>query len=383
MSISTTDSKAISLLRFPLAVVIVFAHINPRTTILRDSIWDNLSVSTLFHAIETSISYIIAPSAVPCFFLISGYLFFIGQQRWEVLRYTEKLKKRITTLLLPYLCWNIISIISFVIFFAIKDFRHNQNYSETVSFLSSIDFHTLWDCKVWGAQKINWLGNPDLSSGPFVATLWFLRDLIVVCLSTPVLWIIFKYLKKWGLFFLLFCYISKIWIPFPGFGIEAFFFFGVGSFFAIQQESLTHYAQKHHRLFHILALVSFLSCLFFGGRLSTIGYLIFPFCAISLVGTMVYWSKVIVEEKKWAISPILTQSCMFIYAFHALPIARIGSPLAFIGYNISQIIGPIPGNQILTYFISPIITIIICLICHYIILRISPAIYKCLTGKKI
>lgn len=381
MSISTTDSKAITLLRFPLAVVIVFAHVNPNTTFLRDTTWDNLSVTTLFHAIETSISYVIAPSAVPCFFLISGFLFFIGLQKWEFHRYTEKLKKRITTLLLPYICWNIISIISFIVFFAIKDFRHNHNYSDTLSFLSSINLHTFWDCKVWGAQKINWLGYPDTSSGPFVGTLWFLRDLIVVCLSAPVLWIMFKFLKKWGLFFLLFCYITKIWISIPGFGIEAFFFFGIGAFIAIRQKSLTDYAQKHHRLFYILALFSFLSCVYYGGRLSTIGYLIFPFCAIGLVGSMVYWAKVIVEKKKWTISPILTQSCMFIYAFHALPIARVGSLLAFIGYNVSKILGSIPGSQLLTYFISPITTIIVCLICHYIILQLSPTIYKCLTGK--
>lgn len=54
--------------------------------------------------------------AVPIFFLISGYLFFVRLEEWDTGIWTGKLKKRIKTLLIPYLIWNIIAALFNLIF---------------------------------------------------------------------------------------------------------------------------------------------------------------------------------------------------------------------------------------------------------------------------
>lgn len=56
---------------------------------------------------------IICPAAVPTFFFISGYLFFKGLEEWKTDVWKRKLKKRIHSLLIPYLLWNLISMIAF------------------------------------------------------------------------------------------------------------------------------------------------------------------------------------------------------------------------------------------------------------------------------
>ena len=49
--------------------------------------------------------------AVPIFFLISGYLFFVKLEEWRTDVWVDKLKRRVKTLLIPYLLCNTIAIV--------------------------------------------------------------------------------------------------------------------------------------------------------------------------------------------------------------------------------------------------------------------------------
>lgn len=101
-------SKTFALLRFPLMVGVVMIHcdisdqLNPES----QTQWAK-DVMYFF-------SNVIGRFSVPMFFLISGYLFF----RSGVLDkrvYISKLRSRLHTLLLPYLLWNLIAFLYFVI----------------------------------------------------------------------------------------------------------------------------------------------------------------------------------------------------------------------------------------------------------------------------
>lgn len=61
----------------------------------------------------------IASAAVPLFFAISGYMFFWGINSFNKDTYIKKLKKRIQSLLVPYLFW-IFAVI--VLFFLAQTF---------------------------------------------------------------------------------------------------------------------------------------------------------------------------------------------------------------------------------------------------------------------
>ena len=52
----------------------------------------------------------ICRSAVPVFFIISGYLFFQNITEFKKEAYSSKVKSRIRTLFIPYLLWNLIAL---------------------------------------------------------------------------------------------------------------------------------------------------------------------------------------------------------------------------------------------------------------------------------
>ena len=113
---------------------------------------------------------------VPLFFVMSGYLFFWNTPdkpsgRW----FRDKIQSRFFTLLIPYLIANIIAWLCY--FFAIR---------EVPSMVS-------------GFLGDNWK-NPLFVfwTGPINLSLWFIRELMVVVLLSPLIYLIIRYTGWWG-----------------------------------------------------------------------------------------------------------------------------------------------------------------------------------------
>lgn len=122
---------------------------------------------------------------VTTFFFISGYLFFLSFKKMEVFCLTpfkEKIKKRFATLVLPYLFWCLfwflfMYCIQFVPFIS-RGFAlplHQMDHFQ--------QFYYLF------LEPINY---------PF----WFLRELILYVLISPVLYVVIRYMKLFALFVL-------------------------------------------------------------------------------------------------------------------------------------------------------------------------------------
>ncbi len=90
---SSTDPILIQRLRFPLAVMVVFIH-SGNKPFVDSGEWIRVMFADVIPAI-----------AVPLFFLISGYLFFRGLERWNWDEWMKKMYRRVHTLLIPYLIW--------------------------------------------------------------------------------------------------------------------------------------------------------------------------------------------------------------------------------------------------------------------------------------
>lgn len=88
---TNTISKIISLLRFPLAFLVVMIHCNMRGYKCQ---FFNYSLQNIIFL------------AVPLFYMISGYNFIKSKKP-----YKQKIKDRFKTLLVPYSLWNIIAYI--------------------------------------------------------------------------------------------------------------------------------------------------------------------------------------------------------------------------------------------------------------------------------
>ena len=104
--------KVFDLLRFPLIVGVVFIHSFGNPFDYGALNFHHLSGMDCYNIIRVSISKVLTHVCVPTFYFISGYLFFKGLETWNVEKFMQKLKRRVKTLLVPFLIWNTISILN-------------------------------------------------------------------------------------------------------------------------------------------------------------------------------------------------------------------------------------------------------------------------------
>jgi len=117
--------------------------------------------------------------AILLFFVISGFLFFYGIK--SIRDCFPKIKRRIHSLVVPYVIWNVIFVVWYVLLHCLpgissyvnSDILHNFNsLSEAISYMFI---------------------------APANFALWFLRDLIVFIAFSPLIYILIKYLRWWVL----------------------------------------------------------------------------------------------------------------------------------------------------------------------------------------
>ena len=224
-------SRTINWLRVALVLLVLFVHVHPD----HNPHWlamDNLSGQPLgwvvFSVICTFINKF-AFIAVPLFFAISGYLFFQKLDTWSWPVWKQKIRSRIRTLLIPFLFFNAICLISLV---CVSD-----------GHISIVGW--LWNgvsyCQGWE----NWLGMDMQLYYPLDVPLWFVRDLIVMLVLSPA---IYWFTRKGGSIYLGIigiAYCLGILCCASGFSTNALFFFSLGAFAAIHSIDPVEWSRKN------------------------------------------------------------------------------------------------------------------------------------------
>lgn len=111
---------------------------------------------------------------VPCFFIISGYLFFSNVTGFRAEVYWHKLKRRASTLLVPYLIWNLVGLAVTLIKIYLLDFPSHGLVT---------DSHV----NVWKLLEGFWVYN---DGHPYAFAFWFIRNLMVCVILAPLAWLI-------------------------------------------------------------------------------------------------------------------------------------------------------------------------------------------------
>ena len=76
-------SKTIDLLRFPLALWVLFAHMGPTMENVFFADFSFFSWHGIYNFLGFFLSKVIGVVTVPTFFMISGYLFFVNFKDWS------------------------------------------------------------------------------------------------------------------------------------------------------------------------------------------------------------------------------------------------------------------------------------------------------------
>lgn len=163
---------------------------------------------------------VIVFNAVPMFFFISGFLFFLKKDT-----YISKWKKRFHSLVIPYIIWCTIGFLIPFFFQQIMGLGHLFKGGEG-------HLKPIAEFEGWDYLKMFW----NIRAGaPILSTLWFLRNLILLVALAPV----FNFLAtrmKW-----IFPVLLTANFLITNWGILCLssadlFFFGMGCFVAIQTD---------------------------------------------------------------------------------------------------------------------------------------------------
>jgi len=376
--ISNIDSNTIAWLRLPLAIGVVFIHLCMGLS-GKNINWTDFSGMDGYRLFECFVTNELASLAVPLFFVISGYLFFINFKAdsfGEMIHtYWGKLKSRCRSLLLPYVIFNALAIIGLIVNYMIQG--HSLTDASNM-YLSGMKWlHAFWDIHTTGTST-NLLGITKAVAYPINSPLWFVRDLMVLIILSPLLYYTIKKLRWGWLILMVALTLTGIWIPLPGFGVSSCLFFSIGAWFAISGLSLGQSLARWRWMLLAIALPAM------AGDIVCDGTDWDKYChVLALIsGLFAIFAFVARKQPRQSAPKWSAQASFFIFAVHTLPIPFLGSkPVEFC----KGLIWTNSDNGILCvlqFIGAGLSTAIICLIAFLILRCIAPTFINLITGRK-
>lgn len=368
-------SNLISYLRFPLTVAVVFIHFSLTDGLMVHGVKHGLDNPDWFFHIVNFCSEVLARIAVPLFYMFSGFLFFYNKDFNREI-YGQKLKTRARTLLVPFILWNIIAVL-----WQLKCMLPGLD-----AFYRPVEVH-------WSFMRVinTFLFNTDNSgiivgppldvasngSYPIDVPLWYLRDLMVVIIITPLIHWIIKKAGIWPVALLgLLWLTSALLLPkgcYADMLVTAAFFFSLGAVFSINKTDFITPFKKLRWAPAFYLVIAVIDTLTKGADYNIYIHRTGIIFGVIAVVNLVAW---LLENNKIKVNATLAGSSFFIFALHYLIIGDIGK-FAFTMLHIPE---NSPLAMLALYFLVPIIVTAICLGLYVALKRIAPKLCAVLTG---
>ena len=216
------SSLRLKLLRFPPIIGVVYIHAYYTVINTNAGTFGTDKLNAVTEFIRVFISQGVARIAVPLFFLISGYLFF-ANFRWSQQTFVKKIITRARTLLVPFLFWNLVVLAFYALMQAIPPFRpYFTGSTAVISGLSLFEFFNV----ILGIKGY-----------PIAYHFWFIRDLMVLIVFSPLIAIILRFAALPFLLVLYATWVTGFWpvlIP----DNAGLLFFSAGALCAIKGQNL-------------------------------------------------------------------------------------------------------------------------------------------------
>ncbi len=368
-------SQALDLLRFPLAVIIVFIHVS--------SYLENIANQPdQSHPLLVAVCHIIkgfmTDQSVPIYYFISGFVFFLGIELTKE-KYIQKLKNRVKSLLIPYIVWNTIAVLILVVRFLPfinTRFFVMQKLNITLTGLLSCYWeydHSLVQDIMPSNEIIN-----NSYFFPINEPLWFVRDLMIVVLFTPLIWWILRRTKNYVI-----CLLGIFWLVSPYFLnvdhynlITAFFFFSFGAYMSINRKDMLVEFGKYFKssmvVYPLLGILYIVS-----------SYYSPEWCWIikqfNIMAGLLFGYNIAVWLLKNGIckaSPFLSSASFFVYVSHDLLVVYF---TAFLNILIQP---TLDITYMCVFFLSSLLIVGLLLAVFWLLRTYCPAFLKIIAGRK-
>ena len=307
--IPAETSMRITALRFLLIVLVVFIHNNFRAEdIFKNALEDGYTPfayeNGLFGRwVQIFISDGIAKCAVPLFFMFASYLQFMKNDSYDVL-----LKKKARSLAVPYFLWPLLNI----------GFYVGVKLLVQAVFPAMLDRKNYFPMSEWGVK--GWLhaffGYENMAEGRtfggYVGQLWFVRDLFILIVFSPLLRLAVRKFPVCSLLAVSFFYFSDTRPFFVA--SQALFFYIIGLFWSEYDFDLFGFADKikWKALVPLYLALWFATWKFYGEYSCTYWFMVAVSCLVLLK-----FSAVIVANKKaFAAAKYLAGFSFWLFAIH-------------------------------------------------------------------
>lgn len=369
---SDLRKDSLDLLRFPLAIIVVMVHVfGPSAAPNEYLYW--CQDFKVFHALNLFIDAFLRGISVPIYFFISGFVFFLNTDfNKEV--YLRKLHNRVKTLLVPYIVWNTVAILLVLV-------KQLPLFSAFLSYQGAelnFTFKNILSC-FW--QDNGMLSPPPSEAGlivsvspfPINAALWFLRDLMIVVIFSPLIYWMIKRFKTTYVIILGIVYISTI--VYGGvLGISALFFFSWGAYMSLNGADII---SKFRPYFHV-SLFVYLICGLLYSFLPDTSVASYIKLIQSFVGLVFLFnlSAFLLEKNICRVNKFLSSASFFLYITHCLLVHRVTKVVLRVFEPTSDL--GVTG----TYLLSATLTVLSLILSYYILKRYFPRILVLVTGRR-
>jgi len=361
------QSQVIDFIRFPLIVGVVFSHNIVTEIVINGEIVgsnNELPIYTLCSRL-----FYVGGISIALFFLMSGFLFFLNVEKFDRHNYASKLQNRTKTLLVPYLFWNLAVFALYMIINAIPQLSSFLNkdigFSEFFSYFWNND----------GAQKEGYAMEMGRGYRPLAYQFWFIRDLIVAVVLTPIVYFFCRTTKIYGVIALGILWYLGIWTELIG-GHSGYciFFFTAGVYCGINKRNLVEDFSRVRKLSFILYPILVIADLLTYGTYDCNVYI---YNASTVAGSL-FWFNLIAllfEKRKIKSIPFLGAASFFVFAIHEPFLLRTFRKITF------MIVKP-ESDLTFTglYFMNVILVIFTALGVYYVLNRVFPKFTTVIKG---
>ena len=345
-NLSEEESKRINILKTISIIFVVYIHAYAVEVGFAGEV-NSLGLPLWLNLFEDFISKVISGFAVPMYFFLSAVLLFKSERK-----YIPTMKNKVKTLVVPYLFWNTVGVLIFIIL---------QSLSFTAPFFSGASTPIL------ESSFREWLSMYGIGPEyPKVYPLWFLRDLIVVTAVYPVVKAITDKLPVISLVCGVILVIKPGIIPFQ----TAAAWFMIGAYIVKMNQRMKQLDSLPVVLCVLIYIIASIVSLVAKIEILNRVYLI--------IGVL-FWlrmSKEIYNHSltySWVkkISPWI----FVIYAFHE-PAMTALKKLCL------KILPTTPVYLFLEYIMIPIVIIGVCICVGYLFKKMMPQLYRIATGER-
>lgn len=337
-------SQALDLLRFPLACVVVTIHIFAGTTFSMHGVVTDLQEYGCLMAAISFCKAFLAGQSVPIYFFIAGYVFFLGITLTKA-TYLKKMKNRFRSLFVPYILWNLLGIAMVLLPFLLILHRFFPGCDISNIHITLKSFMScFWDYSGSLISRSNDLTKIDSGIFPIDGPLWFVRDLMVVALFSPVIHLM---LKRFGM--TLPAIAGMLWFCLSNIAsghlyqlITAIFFFSLGAYFSFHRRDMVTEFRRYRVISYYVYVLSALYLLLYTYASDSVVYIVkYGFLDTEMIfvknvtiisGLFAAYNIAVDLIENHGIRPVqtLSSASFFIYAGHWLLMSYVRSIISLV-----------------------------------------------------